>query len=162
MSPNIAKMREQDWSEISFPVQLMAFAIDFSVVEEKLSLRFDSEEDDEGIMYFCFAEVSNKKIFFESRGKESTQGAHTLVSVLSYETDWQFIIDFLIEKLSINKSDLMWVQSELSPSQWEVGIKTNKGNEKYFFPDESRAKSSVDYFKSNAIEVLNISKIHLP
>ncbi len=159
MSLNIAKMKEQDWSEISFPVQLMAFAIDFSVVEERLCLQFDTEEDDEEAMHFCFAEIGDKKIFFESRSEGPTQGVHTLVSVLSYETDWKFIIDFLLEKLSLNKSDLMWLQSKLTPSRWEVAVKTHKGREKYFFPDESRARSSADYFKNNGIEVLNVSEI---
>ncbi len=63
---------------------------------------------------------------------------------------------------SIEMKDLLWVQQELKPAQYVVETKSQLGTTdgKFYFPNERLANASLNYFKINQIEVIDVRKVH--
>lgn len=160
MTITVRKINKTEWNEVGHAVHLMVLPYHYSEIEKKINISFDSGSVSGDESFFCFLDIGGKKVFLEWR--DYPEDHNVLVSILSYEIEWDKIKNILLNMFSIEMKDLLWVQQELKPAQYVVETKSQLGatDGKFYFPNERLANASLNYFKINQIEVIDVRKVH--
>lgn len=141
----------EDWKEVSTPVHIALLPYEWKFFEENYNIVFD-EFDDPGLGQCKIAcvRIGGKLCGLESHPEGPEIARKILIKVLSYEEEWDKIIELFCSLLEIKKSELPWIQSELSPGNWELYRTDDNANEiiMHRFPNEELAdKARVNYEK---------------
>lgn len=141
---------KSNWKEISYPVDLISLPYNFKVVESITSLNFDIEIEDVGKVAYLYFELEDKLSLMRGNAGSVSCVDEVVVSVLSYEPEWNRIIKNILKYFSLDEMQLTWRQNELQPGQWQLHVK----NRIYYFPDQHRANVAKEYFKDVGCKII--------
>jgi hypothetical protein len=135
----------EDWKEVSSPVYIALLPYEWKFFRDNHDIVFDEFDDTGlGICKIAPVKISGKLCGLESHPDGPDDARKIAIKVLSYEEEWDEILELFCALLEINKSELPWIQTELSPGQWELYRTDDNANEviMHRFPSEDIANGA--------------------
>jgi len=155
----------EDWKEVSIPIHIAQLPFEWTYFQDKFNIVFDEFDDPGlGICKIACVKIDGKICGLESHPEGSEIARKVAIKVVSYEEEWDKIIGLFCSLLEIKKSELPWIQSELSPSKWELYRTDDNANETIMhrFPNEELAnKARVTYEKRGHKQLYMVRKVGL-